>query len=192
MSAPAQQHHEAPRAPLVERHPQDGWCLADPVPLSRASERALQTVVWALLPPAPAPRPADIEARVARQVRRMMQYMPAALRLGFVLLLHALFWSPIWRFRALSRLSKLTHTEASYTLACVAQSRLMPLRLMMLAPKAIVLSAYFDQDEIHAALDYEPRAFIRERTERRMALLEELTSLDQTGTRRKLSLEVLS
>ena len=125
---------------MVERHPQDGWCLADPAPLSRASERALRSVVHALLPPPPAPRPADIEARVTRQVRCMMQYMPTPLRLGFVLLIRALAWAPIWRFHALSSLAKLPQHEASRVLAGIAMSRVMPLRLMMLAPKAIVLS----------------------------------------------------
>ncbi len=183
---------EAPRAKLVERHPDDGWCLADPAPLSRASERALSALVWALLPPPPAPRPADIEARVARQVRIMMQYMPGALRLGFVLLLHLLYWSPIWRCKAFSRLDKLSQAEASDTLSGIAMSRVLPIRLTMLAPKAIVLSAYFDQDEVHQVLDYEPRAFIRERTERRAALLKEQAELHQSGSRRKPALEVLS
>lgn len=182
---------EPPR--LVQRHPQDGWCLADPAPLSRASERALKSVVHALLPPAPAPRPSDIEARVARQVRCMMQYMPTPLRLGFVVLVRALAWAPIWRFHAPKRLSGIPQQEASRVLAGIAVSRLMPLRMMMLAPKAIVLSAYFDQDEVHAALDYEPRAFIRERSLRRNALLaEEDASVHQTQPHKRRRLEVLS
>jgi len=178
----------APAARTVERHPQDGWCLADPAPLSRASERALASVVWALLPPPPAPRPADIEARVQRQVRRMMQYMPRALRLGFVVLVRLLAWAPVWRLRALRRLSALPQAEASQLLAGIALSKLLPLRMMMLAPKAIVLSAYFDQDEVHAALDYEPRAFIRERSQRRDALLaEERAHAEEAERRNKKS-----
>lgn len=180
-----------PPARMVERHPQDGWCLADPAPLSRASERALRSVVNALLPPPPAPRPADIEARVERQVRIMMQYMPPPLKLGFTLLMRLLAWSPVWRFHSLHRLSGLPHAEASQVLAGIATSRLLPLRLMMLAPKAITLSAYFDQDEVHAMLDYEPRSFIRERTERRNELLAEEARL-AGAQRKKRALEVLS
>jgi hypothetical protein len=179
-------------APYVERHPQDGWCLADPAPLSRGSERALRSVVNALLPPPPAPRPADIEARIERQVRCMMQYMPPPLKLGFVLLMRLLAWSPVWRFHSMNRLSSLPHEEASHVLAGIATSRLMPLRLMMLAPKAITLSAYFDQDEVHAVLDYEPRSFIRERTLRRNELLAEEVRLETGKVRKKPSLEVLS
>ncbi|MFT3926136.1 MAG: hypothetical protein QM778_26565 [Myxococcales bacterium] len=183
-----------PVARTVERHPQDGWCLADPAPLSAASERALKSVVWALLPPPPAPRPADIEARVERQVRCMMQYMPPALRLGFVLLVRLLAWAPVWRFHAFKRLSSLPQAEASRVLAGIALSRVLPLRMMMLAPKAIVLSAYFDQDEVHAVLDYEPRAFIRERNLRREEILaEEQRAQAQDGERPKKSkLVVLS
>jgi hypothetical protein len=150
-------------------------------------------VVHALLPPAPAPRPKDIEARVTRQVRCMMQYMPPALRLGFVVLVRALAWAPMWRFQAPKKLSQLPQQEASRVLAGIALSRVMPLRLMMLAPKAIVLSAYFDQDEVHAVLDYEPRAFIHERTLRREELLaNEDAGLHQTQPHRKKKLEVLS
>lgn len=188
--------HVSPSTPptrLVERHPQDGWCLADPAPLSKASEAALRSVVHALLPPAPAPRPADIEDRVTRQVRCMMQYMPPALRLGFVVLVRALAWAPIWRFHSLKALSRLPQQDASRVLAGIALSRVMPLRMMMLAPKAIVLSAYFDQDEVHAVLDYEPRAFIRERSLRRAAILaEEDAHLHETQPHRKKRLEVLS
>jgi hypothetical protein len=186
----------------VARHPQDGWTLADPAPLSRASERALHHLVWALLPPPPAPRPADIEARVERQVRCMMQYMPATLRFGFVLLLRLLNLSPLWRFRALKRLGGLSQEQASDVLTGIATSRLMPLRLLMLAPKAIVLSAYFDQDEVHAALDYEPRAFIRERTLERQEWLAREGEAQERGAReshdriserpQRVRLEVLS
>jgi hypothetical protein len=162
MSAPLRNPRRLPQVHTVMRHPQDGWCMADPAPLSRASQRALRGVIRALLPPPPAPRPADIETRVEDQVRRMMQYMPRALRLGFVLLLHLLDWSPLWRLRGLSRLSRAPVERASAVFAGLAQSRLLPIRMMTLAPKALVLSAYFDQDEVHRALDYDPLPFFHE------------------------------
>jgi hypothetical protein len=146
--------------------------LADPAPLSPASQRALERLVWALLPPAPAPHPDDIEARIALQVRRMLQYMPPAIKLGFVALVHALDWSPLWRLRRCGNLASLAQGEASALLAGVAASRFLPLRLMMFAPKAVVLSAYFDQDEVHGALDYEPRGFLRERRRRHLELVD--------------------
>ena len=44
----------------------------------------------------------------------------------------------------------------------------------MLAPKAVILSTYYDQDEVHAALDYAPRSFIRERVAHRDNLLKQV------------------
>lgn len=166
--------------------------LAEPAALSAGSARALRSVIRALLPPPPAPRPADMEARVEKQVRCMIQYMPATLRLGFMLIVRLLEYAPLWRLRALSRLSRLPEAEASRVLAGIAQSRLMPLRLMMLAPKALVLSTYFDQDEVHAVLDYEPRGFIRERIARRNELLENYPVSEDTAKRAVRRMEVLS
>jgi hypothetical protein len=174
----------------VQRHPQDGWQMADPAPLSRRSERALRSVVRALVPPPPAPHPADIEARVEHQVRCMMQYMPTTLRLGFVCVIRLLAWSPLWRLRGAHHLDGLAQADASRVLAGIALSRLMPLRLMMLAPKAIVLSAYFDQDEVHAALDYEPRSFMAERNAARDQLLADSRTAAREPS--KVRLEVVS
>ncbi len=156
---------------IASRHPQDGWILADPVALSSSSERALRGLVLALLPPAPAPRPEGMEARIEQHVRRMLAYLPPTLRLGFVLLTHVLDWSPLWRFASLKPVHSLPPGQASAILAGVATSRWLPIRLMMLAPKALILSTYYDQDEVHAALDYAPRAFIQERLSYRETLL---------------------
>jgi hypothetical protein len=191
MIAPSRRPERAPEVHSIERHPQDGWTLAEPLSVSPASERALCSLVRALLPPPPAPRPADIEARVARHVRSMLQYMPRMLQLGFLLIARLLEFSPLWRLQALSRLSSLPAAQASQILAGIASSRLLPLRLMMLAPKAMVLSTYFDQDEVHAALDYEPRAFFRERIARRNELLENQAVPEDTARRVVRRMEVL-
>lgn len=160
-----------PLADMVERHPKDGWTLAEPLPMSAASVRALEGIVRALLPSRPAPRTAEIEQRVATHVRRMLQYMPPALRVGFVLLLRLLDWSPVWRLQAFGRISTLEPQVGGKILAGVAASRFMLLRLMMLAPKAVVMSTYYDQDEVHRELGYEPKGFMRERIVRREQLL---------------------
>lgn len=169
---------------LAERNPQDGFVLADPIAMGPRSARALDAMVCALLPPAPAPRPAEVEARVAVHVRRMLAYMPPALRLGFVLLSHVIDWSPLWRLRSFRPLHRLTRAEASEILKGLSSSHLLGLRLLLLAPKAMILSTYYDQDEVHAALDYAPRAFIRERVVLRERLLNQPTlhSVLQTGS----------
>lgn len=165
-----------PRLPVIsgelaERHPQDGWIFADPVALSPASERALHGLVLALLPPPPAPRPEGMEARIEQHVRRMLAYLTPALRVGFVLLTHVLDWSPLWRFASFKPVHSLPPEKASAILAGVATSRLLPIRLMMLAPKALILSTYYDQDEVHRVLDYAPQAFMQERILYRETLL---------------------
>src|SRR5687768_7441884 len=91
-------HRPVPLAQLVERHPRDGWSLAEPVPLSRGSERALEGVVQALLPPRPAPRTLELDRRVTTHVRRMLRYMLPPLQLGFILLIRLLDLAPLWRF----------------------------------------------------------------------------------------------
>lgn len=156
---------------IAGRHPEDGWIFADPVALSAASERALHGLVLALLPPAPAPRPEGMEARIEQHVRRMLAYLTPALRLGFVLLTHVLDWSPLWRFASFKPVHSLPPAQASAILARIATSRLLPIRLMMLAPKALILSTYYDQDEVHAVLDYAPQAFMQERIRYRETLL---------------------
>jgi CHASE2 domain-containing sensor protein len=162
-----------PLAQMVERHPNDGWKLAEPLPMSAASERALEGVVRALLPPRPAPRTLELDRRVTQHVRRMLRYMLPPLALGFVLLIRLLDLAPLWRFQAFSRLSKLEPAEGSKILQGIATSRFMLVRLMMLGPKAVVLSTYFDQDECHKVLDYEPKGFLRERIQRRETLMAE-------------------
>lgn len=168
-----QEARRLPLAKMVERHPDDGWKLAVPVTLSRGTLRAFEGLVAALLPPPPAPRSAEIDSRVSTHVRSMLQYMPTPLRLGFLLIVRLLDLSPIWRFAAFSRLSSLPPDEGSRILQGIATSRFMLFRLMMLAPKAMVLSTYFDQDEVHACLNYEPKSFLRERIARREQLLAE-------------------
>ena len=169
-----------PLAQMVERHPDDGWRLCEPLTVSVATERALEGLVAALLPPPPAPRSAELDAHVARHVRVMLMYMPPTMRLGFLLIVRLLDLSPIWRFAAFSRLSSLDPARASKVLQGLTTSRLMIFRLLMLAPKAVVLSTYFDTDEAHRVLGYEPKGFLRERIQRR----EQLMAEEQAGERK--------
>jgi hypothetical protein len=165
-----------PLAEMVERHPNDGWRLCEPMKVSPASERALAGLVRALLPPPPAPRSLELDARVAQHVRVMLMYMPPTMRLGFLAIVRLLEWSPVWRFAALSRLSSLEPERGSKVLQGLTTSTFMLFRLLMLAPKAVVLSTYFDTDEAHRVLGYEPKGFLRERIVRREQLVAEETA----------------
>jgi hypothetical protein len=149
---------------IAARHPQDGWQLADPLPIGTGSRRRLRGLIEALLPPPPAPRPEGIEERIAQHMLKVLRYFPRIVgTVGFPLLLFVLEWSPLWYRLRPRRLSRLPAAEASALLARLARSRLEPLRLLLLGPKALVLSSYFDQDEVHRALDYDPRPFVAER-----------------------------
>lgn len=70
------------------RHPADGWTLADPRPASRATRGALRGVIRALCAPAPASEVPNFEERVEVHVRRMLQYMPGPVALGFIFAVH--------------------------------------------------------------------------------------------------------
>jgi hypothetical protein len=158
---------------MVERHPNDGWRLCEPLTVSPATDRALHGLVRTLLPPPPAPRTAELDAHVARHVRVMLMYMPPTMRLGFLLIVRLLELSPIWRFAAFSRLSSMDPARGSEVLQGLTTSSFILFRLLMLAPKAVVLSTYFDTDEVHRVLGYEPKGFLRERIQRREQLVAE-------------------
>jgi hypothetical protein len=162
--APGAEGESSSQAPGGGRHPQDGWQLADPLPIGKGSRKRLRAVVEALLPPPPAPRPEGMEDRIIEHTLRVIRYFPrlvGAVVLPLLLLL--LEWSPLWYRARPRRLSGLPVAARSALLARLATSRFEPLRLLLLVPKALVLSTYFDQDEVHQALEYEPRAFVGDR-----------------------------
>jgi hypothetical protein len=146
-----------------KRHPDDGFRLARPYPMSQRTLRVLHALADAILPPPPAPRGPAIDERVVLHVRVLLQYMPRVTAFGFVLLLHLLNFAPLWRLRHLRPLTRLSTAEGSAVLHGLSVSRVLLVRMTMLGPKGILLSGYFDQDEVHAALDYEPLGFFRER-----------------------------
>ena len=155
----------------VDRHHDDGWRQADPIPMGRSTERVTRAMIRALLPPPPAPTTADMEDVVYRHLRVMLRYMPPFAATGFVLLLHLLDWSPLWRFQSLRRLSSLPRERAAAVLKGIAESRLLPLRMMMIGPKGLILSTYFDQDAVNRHLGWEARDFTRQRIALRQRLL---------------------
>ncbi len=148
--------------PSLARHPGDHW-LAAPQRFDRPTERALRGVIRALLPPPPAPRPADIEDRLVAHMGMMLQYQLPAAALGMRVLLHILEHSPRWRLHSAQTLSDLDPARGSAVLEGLSSSRLLTLRMLTLPVKAILLSGYFDQDEVHAAMDYAPRPFMHSR-----------------------------
>lgn len=158
-------------AQTLERHPQDGWIMAEPWPMGPATIQALRGVITALLPPPPAPWPDDIVPRVERHVRLLLRYMYPLTATGFGLIVHVLDYAPLWRFEALSRLHKLPRERADQVLEGLASSRFMLFRQLMMAVRGAVLSTYFDQDEVQAAIGYQPLPFMYGRIDLRRRLL---------------------
>lgn len=156
---------------LLARHPNDGWCLAEPYPLGPRARIALRGVIWALCPGGTAPRSPEVMHDVELGTRRFLRYMhptvARALRFGLLLL----DWLPVLTLRSRGRLHRLAPDKASAFIARWAKSRIKALRLLVMGVRSLVLSVYFDQTAVHRALKYEPVPFMRERIAFRRALL---------------------
>jgi len=157
--------------PVAARHPDDGWVMADPYPLGRITRRALDGLVRAMCPPAPAPQIEDLEARTRAQVQRMLRYMKPIVALGFCISVVLLDWAPLWRLASLRRIQSMDHAKAAEILEEIGWSKLPAMRLLVLGVRGLILSVYFDQDEVHRAMQYAPSPFIEQRIQLRRRLM---------------------
>lgn len=158
------------RAPL-SRHPDDGWQMAEPYPLGPGALSALRALIVTLCPSTPAPSSPELFRRVELHVLQHMRYMHPLVAWGFRLCLWLLDWAPRYLFVSVRRLQALGRRRASRLLSEMVSGRFAFLRTLVVAVRGLVLSAYFDQDEVHAAIGYAPVPFLRERVERRKALM---------------------
>jgi hypothetical protein len=168
------------------RHPDDGWVMADLYPLPPFLRRALDGLARAICPPPPAPQLADLEERVALQVRRMLRYMNPLVAFGFCAAVILLDWSPIWRLVSWRRAQSLDRARASSILEEIGWSKVPALRLLVLGVRGLIMSVYFDQDEVHRAMQYAPSPFIEQRIQLRRRLLHggATHATDMLGARR--------
>lgn len=157
--------------PVAARHPDDGWVMADPYPMSGFVGRALDGLVRAMCPPEPAPQIEDIEARERAQVGRMLRYMKPIVALGFCISVVILDWSPLWRLASMRRIQSMDRAKAASILEEIGWSKVPALRLLVLGVRGLILSVYFDQEEVHRAMQYAPRPFIEQRIQLRRRLL---------------------
>lgn len=169
------------RAPLA-RHPDDGFVLADPYPVGTTTRRALRALITVLIPGAPAPSTPDMVDRIELCVRRFMAYMHPLSARALVLCILLLDCAPLYLFRGFRRLYALERRRASRLLSEMVHGRYAFLRTLVVAIRGLVFSAYFDQDEVHRAIGYEPLPFLRERILRRRLLLQPALA-HATGTR---------
>jgi hypothetical protein len=156
---------------VLRRHPDDGWTLADPYPMRGRVRRSFRAIIRAVCPPAPAPISPEIIDRVELHVRRFMRYMHPIAARGLWLVILMLDWAPRLLFRSVKRLCNLDREQAAQIITTVVHSRFNVLRTMMVGVRGVILSAYFDQDEVHRALGYAPIPFLTGRIRLRNQLL---------------------
>lgn len=162
--------------PALQRHPDDGWKLADPFPMGKPARTALRGLARVLCPPAPAPQLPDLEDRIERETRTLMRYMPLPVAWLMRIVFRVLDQAPRFLLVSRRRLSSLDVDTARRVIHKLASSPLAPIRELAGAARSVVLSIYFDQDEVHEALGYAPIPFMRERIRLRHRLLDGETS----------------
>jgi len=155
----------------IARHPRDGWKLARPYPLGTRARRTLRALIVTLCPSAPAPSSPELFDRVELHVRHFMSYMHPLAARGFWLCLMLLDWAPRLLFVSVKRLHALGRKRTSELLGEMVHGRFSFLRTLVVAVRGLVLSAYFDQEEVHRAIGYRPVPFLTERRDRRRLLL---------------------
>ncbi len=149
--------------PTLARHPNDGWRLADPYPLGAYQTGVLRAVIRALCPPEPALFSPALARQVEADSRRLLRYMQPVVARALCIGLVLLDFLPIVTFESRHRFHVLDGTHGSALLARWSRSGVRALRLLIQGLRAMVLSVYFDQREVHAAMHYAPEPFMRDR-----------------------------
>ncbi|MBU6161927.1 MAG: hypothetical protein KGO50_12495 [Myxococcales bacterium] len=155
--------------PTLERLADDGFKPALPLAMTRSRRASLRALIR-LICPNEVPMP-DMEERIELQVRRSMAYMPWIAAFGLSFCFALLDWSPRFLLRSTRRLRRMNRDRAEQLIGELSESSITLLRTVMYATKGIIMNAYFDQDEVHRALNYAPTPFMRERISLRQRLL---------------------
>lgn len=147
--------------------------------MSGPTRRAFRGLIRVLCPPPPGPTLPDLEDRIELHTRRMLMYMVPIVALGFVLGVYLTDWAPLWRFRAFSRIQKLDRARAERVLTEMGESRSPVVRMLILGVRGLALSTFYDQDEVHSAMDWHPIPFIENRIALRERILAGGVSTDE-------------
>ncbi len=154
----------------IERNPEDGWVLAEPWPMSSSARTSLRAVIRAVLPPPPAPQVAAAVDLIEEAIRRMMRYLQPSGAFGLALLFRIIDWAPVWRLKSWRRMRSLPPERASQVLQGLERSRFGLLRDLAFVGRAMVHSFFYDLDEVHRAVGYEPAAHLANRVALRARL----------------------
>ncbi len=156
----------------LERHPTDGWTLTRPLAMSWATQRLFRGLISVIAPIPEGPNFPDALDRVEIQARELLAYVPRLGALGLVVAIWLLAFSTWWRLKSVRLVYHLPRERAAALLSQLDRSRLKLVRLMIFGVRAVVLSSYFDQPEVHAAMGYDPVGWMHERIEVRRRLLQ--------------------
>jgi hypothetical protein len=139
--------------------------------MGKRTRRALRGLIWAICPPPPAPRFPGFTARIELGVRRLLPYMHPLTAAAMTLLVLLLDWAPRLLLKSWRKLHQLPPDKASHFLESLERGRWHALRTVIVPIRGAILSVYFDQDEVHRALNYTPVQFITDRVRLRAELL---------------------
>jgi hypothetical protein len=139
--------------------------------MGTAARRAFHGVVRAVCPQRPVLLTERLQRKVEENVRLLMAYMPWPVARGMWFTLFVLDWAPRLLLVSPRRLQGMAPDRAAKLLKRLARCRFHFVRTALVGVRGLILSAYFDQDEVHRALGYAPVPFMRERIQRRRALL---------------------
>jgi hypothetical protein len=139
--------------------------------MGRLVRQALRGVIRAACPLDSGPKIPAIVDRVELQVRTLMQYMAPVTAWGLCLVFLLVNWSQVWLLKGLRPLHSLPRKAAVKAARTLSRVRFRAVRELMLAVRATVVAAYYDQPEVHFALGYHPKPWIRKRLALRRRLL---------------------
>jgi hypothetical protein len=167
MSAPSSHNN----AEEENRHPKDGWQMADPYPLDNYSRKVALGVIRALLPDPALSGGDPLDDVVLEHVRRLVRYMHPASAVGLLMSAHLLNWAPLFTHKTLKQLHQMTREQGAEVLESVAHSPVVSLRILVVAVRGLVLSTYFDQKVVQDTMGYTPVPFTEQRIQLRQRLM---------------------
>ncbi len=142
-----------------------------PYPMGGLLRAALRGLIRASWPLSAGPKIPGIVDRVEHQVRMLMVYMSPWSAKGLCVVFLLLNYSQVWLLKGLRPLHALKRERAVAALKGLCHVRVLALRQLIIAIRATIITAYYDQPEVHFALGYHPHPWVRERLALRRRLM---------------------
>jgi hypothetical protein len=156
----------------LKRHPEDEWKLIDPWRLSGYARQSFRHLIRLFCPSNGPKLDEDMIDRIEQGAMRVVASMQPLMSRGFGLLPVVLELAPLWLLKEVRPLHQLEREQATEIIEQIAHSNFMPFRSLIFAMRAVIFLAYFDQDEVHAAIGYDPISFMKQRIALRRRLLD--------------------